>query len=529
MLEKVEFGKRMKRDEYKLRYDELSSRLMVLQQMAKFSGLGTVVLFEGWDSAGKGSRISDLVVNLDSRLFRVHTIEDPVGYESRLPFMARFWTRVGARGTMTVFDQGWYDAVAHVLAQGADPASPASRDVERRVERVANYAASIRSFERQLADDGYLIVKFFLHITEAEQRRRFSELMLDPEASWRVTPDDIAQVQRYETYYRVFDRLLEETDRPGSPWATVAAHERRNANIRIMEVLVERMEAALAARGVDVDGAIEEAEAHAAPVAQTDHGKGIGDASDIRSQHKLVPAPALGDVRHDLALEPGEYKRLLKAEQERLFKYQRMLYRLRVPMVVAFEGWDAAGKGGAIKRLAAALDARSYVVHPVSAPSRDELAHPVLWRFWKQLPRTGHISVFDRSWYGRVLVERVEGFATASEWRRAYDEINDFEAELERWGAILVKIWVDVSDEEQLRRFHEREDVPEKRWKITAEDWRNREKNDLYRVCVDDMLRLTSTPYAPWHIVESDDKRYARVKVLRIVNEAIEAFLGERA
>ena len=525
MLEKVVFGKRLKRSEYKRRYDELSRRLMVLQQMAKFSGLGVVALFEGWDSAGKGSRISDLVVNLDSRLFRVHTIEDPVGYEPRLPFMARFWNRVGAHGTTTVFDQGWYDAVAHVLAQGAAPSVLPVSDVERRVARVANYAASIRSFERQLADDGYLIVKFFLHITEEEQRRRFSQLMLDPESSWRVTPDDVGQVQRYDTYYRVFDRLLEETDLPSSKWELVAAHERRNANIQIMEALVGRMEAALAARGVDVAAPIEEAETASAAAGQVDHGEGVGDAGDIVSRYGLVARPRLDAVRHDLTLEQGEYKAALKAEQQRLSRYQRMLYRLRIPMVIAFEGWDAAGKGGAIKRIAAALDARSYAVHPVSAPSGDELAHPFLWRFWKRLPRTGHIAIFDRSWYGRVLVERVEGFATSAEWRRAYDEINDFEAELERWGAILVKIWVDVSDEEQLRRFREREAVPEKRWKITPEDWRNREKNDLHRICADDMMRLTSTHYAPWHIVESDDKRYARVKALRIVNEAIEAYL----
>ena len=208
-------------------------------------------------------------------------------------------------------------------------------------------------------------------------------------------------------------------------------------------------------------------------------------------------------------------------EQEKLARLSLEMYRHRVPLIVAYEGWDAAGKGGNIKRLTAAMDARGYRVNPIGPASRDELARPFLWRFWNRLPRSGHTAIFDRTWYGRVLVERIEGFATKDEWRRAYDEINEFEDDLRIWGAVLVKFWIDVSPAEQLARFESRQADPARRWKITPDDWRNRAKNDLYYECVDDMVRLTSTPYAPWHIIQSDDKRYARVKALKIVNKAL--------
>ena len=198
------------------------------------------------------------------------------------------------------------------------------------------------------------------------------------------------------------------------------------------------------------------------------------------------------------------------------------MYQQRIPLMIMYEGWDAAGKGGAIKRVAQALDARAYHIFPSPAPTPQELAHPHLWRYWTRLPKAGHVGIYDRSWYGRVLVERIEGFATAQEWERAYDEINAFERDLVDWGAILVKFWVELHPDEQLRRFEERQANPAKQWKITPDDWRNREKNPQYYQAVQDMFRLTSTTYAPWTLLESDDKLYARIKSLRTINEALE-------
>ena len=252
------------------------------------------------------------------------------------------------------------------------------------------------------------------------------------------------------------------------------------------------------------------------------------DLAPKKSRFDIVKHyPQVDTIDHSLALTLEEYKTERKRLQDRLFRLENIMFQRRVPLILMYEGWDAAGKGGNIKRVAQALDARAYTIFPSPAPTKPELAHPFLWRYWTRLPKAGHVGMYDRSWYGRVLVERVEGFATPAEWSRAYDEINEFEHDLVDWGAILLKFWVDVSPEEQLRRFQDREDDPAKQWKITEDDWRNREKYPQYKAAIDDMFRLTSTTFAPWVVLESDDKRYARIKALRIIVEALEKRLGE--
>lgn len=594
MLENLRFPKKPNKEEYHTRREELSQKLMMLQQECKRVGLPVVIAVEGWGSSGKGSRISDLVVDLDPRLFSVYTTEDPIGYENRLPFLARFWSRIGEHGTFTIFDRAWYDAAARVLIDTADkdaqsilslkdfgglqaygltPRLSRALHANKPEDALESFVDSIASIEQQLHNDGYLIVKLFLHITQEEQRKRFVKLMLNKETSWRIDQDDIRQAQRYEDYYKVFESLLEHTNYDFAPWHLIAAHERRSANLMILETLVGAIEEVLAKRHKQeelraqeaankkerISRSLEELNSALSAMSAAQQGqegdraaKGkaadktavpsteeltqfqlaytqarIGSAEGLKSRFKLKKVQDLQDVSYDHKISRHkDYKTQLKEEQKRLKSLQSQLYRLRVPVIIAYEGWDAAGKGGNIKRVARALDARSYMVHPISAPSSLELAHPFLWRFWTKLPRTGHMAIFDRTWYGRVMVERVEGFAREDEWKRAFDEINEFEAELESWGAVLIKFWIDVSSDEQLRRFKERQEDPAKQWKITDEDWRNREKNDLYRVCVNDMLRLTSTEYAPWYIVESDDKYYARVKALRIINEHLEAKLA---
>ena len=217
-----------------------------------------------------------------------------------------------------------------------------------------------------------------------------------------------------------------------------------------------------------------------------------------------------------------EYDTLLNQYQKRLRELHNELYRKKIPVIIAYEGWDAAGKGGNIKRITEALDPRGYEVHPIASPEPHEKARHYLWRFWNRLPKTGHVAIFDRTWYGRVMVERLEGFCSENDWQRAYVEINEFEKELADWNAVIVKFWVQIDKDTQLARFKERENTPEKRWKITDEDWRNREKWDLYEEAVNEMLQKTNTAYAPWHILESNDKKYARIKALKTVIEAIE-------
>ena len=535
ILEKVEFDNEpLSKEEYKAKRDSLMERLVVLQQQARSEGIGLVVLFEGWNGAGKGSRISDLMYNLDARATSVHVSGDvdqaalrhfpgkSRGVSDFYPFMQQYWRALGERGTITFFDKGWYSAaIQRMMAHAADE-SPSLRDEARR------YAMSVHDFERQLTDDGYVVVKLFLHVSKKAQRKRLERLHDDPATRWRVPDKKLASAWSYEEERKLYGKLLEVSNFDFAPWTVVNGEDKRRANIVIASTLIDAIEGALAKKR-----ALAEAGASALP-------EGVQVASsydpdlaapDSSAFPIVADYPRVDGVDHSLAMDPEEYRRELKKLQKRLHKLENIMYQKRVPLMIMYEGWDAAGKGGNIKRVAQALDARAYTIFPSPAPTKPELMHPHLWRYWTRLPKAGHVGIYDRSWYGRVLVERVEGFATHEQWSRAYDEINQFERDMVDWGAILLKFWVDVSPEEQLRRFEDRASDPAKQWKITDEDWRNREKYPQYKQAIDDMFRLTSTTFAPWVVLESDDKKHARIKALRIIVKALEERLehgGER-
>ena len=584
MLETVDFSLApLPKDEYRQQRDALMKRLVVLQQQARERGVGLVVLFEGWDGAGKGSRISDLMYHLDARATSVHVTENldveaarafagsEYGVTGFYPAMQQFWQALGMRGTITFYDRGWYTVATQRMlyaeygdlvlggrsAEGGENAKEKGRPMaaaiaeardERHIDSLRRALTSAADFERQLVDDGYLVTKFFVHVTKEAQRKRLVRLHDDPATRWRVDERKLASVDAYEEAYRLYDNLLEGSDFSYAPWHLVNGEDKRRANLEIAKTLVDALEAALAA-APDAEAA------QAAAKAQANSAGALAGASCAErtpeeaarvleeaeraaaeasarapraSRFRLLPDPPEADGKDSApALDPEVYKRELKEQQKRLNRLEMEMYQKRIPLMLMYEGWDAAGKGGNIKRVAQALDARAYTIFPSPAPTKPELLHPHLWRYWTRLPKAGHVGIYDRSWYGRVLVERVEGFASVAEWTRAYDEINEFERELVRWGAILLKFWVDVSPEEQLRRFRDREEDPAKRWKITDEDWRNRDKRPQYQAAVDDMLRLTSTPIAPWIVLESDDKRRARVEALKIINDALEARLRE--
>ena len=573
MLEQVKFHKKkMKRARYKEEWDALLARLVVLQQQAHREGVGLVVLFEGWNGAGKGSRISDLMYNLDARSTGVYVgLDLDPDYEREFagrawdvtgyyPLMQPFWKALGERNSITFYDRGWYSAVTQHMLYNAPAKLLLPKDEER------HYLDSIHDFEQQLVSDGYVVVKFFVHMTKEAQVERLQRLHDDPVTRWRVTDKKLESHHGYETAYELYDRLLERSDYPFAPWVLLNGEDKRRTNLTIARTLVESLEEALkrkeaesvlksafasqqaASELIAEERAVEEAAAEeaapSAPAAAAAAGRGMLTGVKLaraqakaRAAHDLAPAgsrfaivpdyPQVDTIDHSLFIDPEEYKHTLKALQARLFRLENIMFQRRVPLILMYEGWDAAGKGGNIKRVAQALDARAYNIYPSPAPTKPELAHPFLWRYWTRLPKAGHVGMYDRSWYGRVLVERVEGFATPAEWSRAYDEINEFEHDLVDWGAILLKFWVDVSPEEQLRRFQDRETDPAKQWKITEDDWRNREKYPQYKAAIDDMFRLTSTTFAPWTVLESDDKRYARIKALRIIVEALEKRLGE--
>ncbi len=543
MLEQVDFKKdELPKGEYKKRYKELVEKLVVLQQKAVNNGIGLVVLFEGWNGAGKGSRISDLMYNLDARATSVYVSPDvdteeykhfpgrKHGVSGFYPLMKEFWEVLGERGDITFYDRGWYSKATELMLTHSTSELVLPREGTR------HYLESIRDFEEQLVSDGYVVVKFFMHVRKKAQMKRLNRLYDDAATRWRVPEKKLFSVKDYNDAYKLYDRLLEGSNFEFAPWILLDGEDGRRANIAIAETLIDAIEGALEAKGKDaVRRDAESARLLVDEDAAVEQGLSVEEAK-AAAQHSFAPEssrfeivrdyPTVDEMNHSLTIDPDEYKKKLKKLQGKLFRLENLMFQARVPLVIMYEGWDAAGKGGNIKRVAQALDARAYTIIPSPAPTKPELAHPHLWRYWTRLPKAGHVGMFDRSWYGRVLVERVEEITPPERWAQGYDEINEFEHDLVDWGAILLKFWVDVSDEEQLARFKARQEDPAKQWKITPDDWRNREKYLQYKSAIDDMFRLTSTTYAPWITLESDDKKYARIKALKIIVEALEERLG---
>ena len=467
----------------------LKSRLTVQQQQIKQAKLPVVVLIEGWGAAGKGSLISDIILNIDPRSFTVFSINPPTDEEARRPFLWRYFQKIPEAGQFVFFDSGWYgETIQDMMNDGLD-----GKEYRRRLR-------SINNFERQLSDNGYLVVKFFLHIPKKIQDERFEKLLSSKNTEWRISKADKRENKHYREYAAAWDELLDKTDTPAAPWHIIDGSE-RSKRLQVYRVLTDAIEAAL-------------------------EGKRPGREAP-EEEFPLLPMPPLAGVPLGQSVGETEYRIRLKEAQNRLGDLHNRIYRQKIPVILVYEGWDAAGKGGNIKRVAAALDPRGYEVVPIAAPDKHELSRHYLWRFWNHIPKTGHIAIFDRSWYGRVMVERIEGLC-GDAWKRAYREMNEFEKELSDWGAVILKFWIHIDKDTQLARFNDRQNTPEKRWKITDEDWRNREKWDLYEVAVDEMLQKTSTAYAPWHIIESKDKRYARLKVLHILIDALEEALKGR-
>ena len=493
MLEKVDLKKMMMKEEYKQVAEGLKARLSVLQQSIKANKLPVIILFEGWGASGKGSRIADMILNLDPRYFKVTSFIEADSAERRKPLLWRYWEKIPAQGQIAVFDRSWYQDISVAkLEQDVDDG-----EIARRTE-------SIKTFERQLADDGCLIIKFFLHISKKDQKQRFENLLSSKNTAWQVTDRDLKRNKHYDEYYEVLDQMLTNTNTDYAPWHVISSHDKNSCMADIYTILVSSIEKAIAQKREEYKPLPPESPVILSP------------------KFTLVEMPKLQDIDLNRTLSEETYKEQLKKQQAKLSVLHNKIYKKRIPVIVAYEGWDAAGKGGNIRRVAAALDPRGYEAIPIAAPTKDELAHHYLWRFWTRLPKTGHIAIFDRTWYGRVMVERLEGFCASEEWHRAYQEINEFEKELYDWGAVIVKFWLHIDQDEQLRRFTERQNTPEKQWKITEEDWRNREKWPQYEVAVNDMLRYTSTDFAPWNIIESNDKKFARIKALRTLIHAIE-------
>ena len=469
------------------RLEKARADLAVRQVQIKEKKLPVLVLLEAWGAAGKGSVLGKVIKNLDPRFFKVSTMAQPTDTEKREPFLYRHFIKIPEQGKLMFFDGGWMEEVTGQYLKG----KLSEKDYRKRI-------ISIRRFERTLTDNGYLVMKFFFHIEEKEQSKRLKKLLEDETTTWRVSEDDKWQNAHYKKAFQVFDQYLFDTNQSNAPWYLIDSTDRKWAELQMTEFLVKA-----------IDTALVNERSHASPILQ--------NTFELKSMPKLSEIPLEGKELTD-----KEYKEELDKCQKRLRALHNELYLKKIPVIIAYEGWDAAGKGGNIKRVASALDPRGYEVHPIASPEPHEKARHYLWRFWTRLPKDGHIAIFDRTWYGRVMVERLEGFCSENDLQRAYNEINEFEKELKDWGAVIVKFWVHIDKDTQLARFTDRQNTPEKQWKITEEDWRNREKWDLYENAIDEMIEKTSTSFAPWHVLESNDKKYARVKALKTIIKEIE-------
>ena len=503
MLEQVDMSLSLSKKEYDKLIEPLGYRLGELQRLCRDAGIPIVLVLEGWDAAGKDVSVNQLVRLIDPRGFKVYALGAPTEGQRLRPFPWRFAIRMPHRGFMAIFIRSWYGRVL----------------VERVEKLVSEHQwrrayDDINAFERQLVDDGTVLVKFWLHISKKEQRRRLLRMEKDPYESWKVKPENWENNNKYRAYIEAVEEMLQQTSIPAAPWTIVEAEDKYFGRLKIYETLARAMEGALAQRE------------RMAKVT-----KSYGFHVDPSAYRTIVVKSERFLKRYELTKKTEDrkkYRERLESLQTKARQIHNRLFLERAAAVVLFEGWDAAGKGGAIKRLVVQLDTRRFEVVTTRMPTSEELAQHYLWRFWKNIPQTGFLTIFDRSWYGRVLVERVEGFCPTEAWQRAYQEINEFEKMLADGGIIIVKFWLQIDKAEQLRRFKDREETSYKSWKITDEDWRNRGKWEEYEMAVSDMIQKTSTTYAPWTVVESNDKYHSRIKVVETFVGAVSAKLAGR-
>jgi polyphosphate:AMP phosphotransferase len=489
MFESAEIGNKISKVAYAQAVPELREALLQTQfDLGRSGKFQVIILIGGVDGAGKSETVKILSEWMDPRFIETNAMGLPTEEEIAHPPMWRFWRALPPKGKIGIFFGSWYTApiVSRVHGEITGPA------LDQAMDRVIR-------FEKMLVDEGALILKFWLHLSKDTQKKRLESFEKNPETRWRATEIEWAHFKLYDKFRKVSERALHHTSTEEAPWIIVEGTNPRYRYFTIGQTILNALRQRL-------------------------------DATAPREAPKQAPAlPPIADGFQFKSLDFSQ--KMTKEEYEgKIEKYQRKLNLLvrspkfsKTPAILVFEGSDAAGKGGGVRRITGALDPRIYRVTPVAAPTQEERAHPYLWRFWKHMPRNGHFTIFDRSWYGRVLVERVEGFCSEADWKRAYGEINDFEHQLAQSGGLIIKFWLSITKDEQLRRFKEREVTGFKQFKITEEDWRNRKRWNKYELAVAEMIDRTSTDIAPWTVVEANNKYFARVKILKEICRRLEA------
>ncbi|HTZ22201.1 MAG TPA: polyphosphate:AMP phosphotransferase [Opitutaceae bacterium] len=500
MFEAVELGHKIAKEKFNTELPKLRSRLLAAHFALRGQKFPVIVIISGADAAGKGAVVHRLNEWLDPRGVETHAFWQTSDEERERPPYWRYWRAMPGRGRIGIFFGSWYSNPIIRRVHGETDNS----QLDAALDRIA-------AFEKMLVDDGAVIVKLWLHLTRKDQKKALKKL----EKEGRVSPVDWKHYKLYDRFIRVTERVIRHTDTGPAPWHLIEATDRRYRELTVGSILLSAIERKL-----------QEATAKAAVKAAAQPATTTGRQAP-RGRKTAKPAdPSILD-RVDLTqkLTDAEYRTALETQQTKLARLTWAAHQKKRSMAMVFEGWDAAGKGSAIRRVTQAMDPRLYRIVGIAAPTDEERAQHYLWRFWRQLPRAGYTTFFDRSWYGRVLVERVEGFAAEADWSRAYLEINEFEEQLTEHGIVVNKFWVHISPDEQLRRFKERQTVSYKQYKITDEDWRNRQKWDAYKLAVSDMVTRCSTEYAPWTLVAGNDKKFARIQILKTVVQRLEEAL----
>ena len=489
MFESVELGQAISKQEFKDQEPGLRAQLLELQRDLRDANIATLIIVAGVEAAGKGDVVNRLNKWFDSRGLQTHAFWDETDEEKERPDSWRFWKRMPARGGIGVMFGGWYWDPLRERANGLID--------DAQLDEVSR---AIGEHERMLSLDGMLIVKLWFHLSKNTHAKRMKKRQeVQKKVKW--LPAEGAGVETYDDYLLAAERCIRLTDSGECPWHLIESDDKWFRDFSAARVLTSMMHQRMEEHRVRD----RRTEVHELTIAVDNN-----------------PVTILDHVDLTAALSRQDYKILLKQYKARLHELAWQAYAAKKSTMVIFEGWDAAGKGGTIRRMTSAIDARLFRSISVAAPTDEERAHHYLWRFWRHVPRAGYMTIYDRSWYGRGLVERIEGFAKHHEWMRAYREINYFEEQLVNDGIVLLKFWLHISPEEQLRRFKEREELSWKQYKITEEDWRNREKWDEYKQAVKTMIEHTSTGLVPWTLIPANDKLFARIQVLKEVCEQLQ-------
>ena len=503
MFRTAELGQSVSKQDFKKRARDLRQRLLEAQiLLSRDASFGMMVDFAGVDGAGKGSTVNLLHAWLDTRLLTTNAFGPPTEAQRERPKFWRYWRALPPKGRIGLNLRGRYS-------------QPFLDRVHGRISDT-EYVAElnrIQAFERALADDGVVILKFWMHLSRDAQQTRLKALEADPEQSWRVTEKDWEHWNIYDRFIATAERTITETNTGYAPWHIVEGVDKKYRLLEVSQIILDALSARL--------------DTSEPPSSADSLADGDADVQDTLPERPDGLVTVLSTLDTSPRLPKQDYRQKLRHQQGRIHLLQREALQKNRSSILVFEGPDAGGKGGAIRRIIPTLDARNYRVLQYGAPTDEERAHHYLWRFWRHLARSGRLTIFDRSWYGRVLVERVEGLASDAEWRRAYAEINDFEDQLVEYGTILVKFWMHITPEEQWARFQDRRKKAYKRWKLTSEDWRNRGKWYDYEEAAHDMVKYTSTRGAPWELIPANDKNFARIKVLETFGDHLEKALEE--